>query len=84
MAPMNDRKGAGMNRAFSAGTFAHTASWGAAPGCYDAAPSALNTPRFSRVRNASASVRNRFSDFFHCAKETAKAVCRLAMPQAPR
>jgi|GEM_PF-6730364 len=29
---MMDRKGAGMNRAFSAGTLACTASWSAAPG----------------------------------------------------
>ncbi len=35
MTPMMDRKGSGMNRAFSAGTFGITASWGAAPGCYE-------------------------------------------------
>jgi len=35
MAPMMDQNVVGMNRAFSAGAFAPTASWGAAPGCYE-------------------------------------------------
>jgi len=30
-----DRKDVGMNRAFSAGAFARTTPWGAAPGCYE-------------------------------------------------
>jgi len=32
MGPITDPKGSGLNRAFSAGGFALTASWGAAPG----------------------------------------------------
>jgi len=39
----NGPNDARMNRAFSAGSFISTRSWGAAPGCYDAAPLALNT-----------------------------------------
>ena len=35
VAPMMDRQGLGMNRAFSAAASARTASWGAAPGCYE-------------------------------------------------
>jgi len=37
-----DRKGAGMNRAFSAGGLLPSGPWGAAPGCYETAPLALN------------------------------------------